>query len=520
MSSPNSLLGQARSFARDFPRDQMPRQYLWDVVDYVPLVIDANLTGRGGWTWGSTVLGGDATSGILAPFPTGERLLVTGADGQWYEINQNSPYTATAVGACRPGKQNPIAAGSAAAGGTAIVAFDATRAQVPQILSSPSTTLTFADMHASAPKAPVGTYYNDMIVVGGAPGAENIISFSYPGALQNAWDSISQLGAPKPVTALAALRAVIIVFHAGSTSRIRGSVPDRSTGHGDMGLEPLFDRVGTTDPRTISYWQDSVIFADEHGVHVTDGAIIRNLCSQGGILYYWRQLYANQISLAACTFLDYYQITVRRSDGTNVTLVCDLNRRQWFRLSNIYAISYVASSGSTGMERIWASMAGTKRLARIGPVYFPITAGTLTANVDADGTPILPSLETGWYALGREGRKRARFAYLSYDARLTPITDKSLGGGLADPLEGEQLEAPVVDATSPIFAFDFVTDPYNEAYTAMGGLPPTTRRSRYRLPVNRATYGLAFRVRQLQPSTITRIYDLAVDSETMEASRH
>jgi hypothetical protein len=56
-------------------------------------------------------------------------------------------------------------------------------------------------------------------------------------------------------------------------------------------VESLFDRAGCVDPLTIAYWNDNCVFADEHGVHMTDGSVVRNIVSQGGILYYWRQLY-------------------------------------------------------------------------------------------------------------------------------------------------------------------------------------------------------------------------------------
>jgi hypothetical protein len=76
VGAPTSLLGNARGFARDFPRDKMPSGYLWDIVDYVPLIIDAHLTGRGGWKYGSNVMTGDPETGIYAPFLTGDKLLV------------------------------------------------------------------------------------------------------------------------------------------------------------------------------------------------------------------------------------------------------------------------------------------------------------------------------------------------------------------------------------------------------------------------------------------------------------
>jgi hypothetical protein len=511
MSRPASLLGQARAFARDFPRDQMPGGYLWDVVDYVPVIIDAGLTGRGGWPWGSDVLGGDPTGGILASFTSGDKLLIVAANNHWYEVDQT---TGAAVdrGASDTIRQNPIQAG------TTIVSFDSTGANVPQLITAPGGTFTPGRMDASAPHAPVGTYYKSMVVVGGTPSEPNVVRFSVPGAPTSAWDSLSNLVSRAPITGLAALRAVAIIFHAGTTERIRGSTPSHTGFTGDMITEPLFDRVGCTDPRSIAYWQDNCVFADEHGVHMTDGAVIRNIASQGSILYYWRMLYSGQVSLAACTFLDYYIITVRRNDGSATTLICDLNRRQWFRFANVYALSYVASTGGLGMERVWAGMAGTGRLARIGPTFFPVTTSS-TLVYDADGRAVLPTFETGWSRMGREGRKRARFAYLSYDSRITALQRKGLGDGLQDPDEGPPFVPPdVLAAVTPVLEFGFITSPQDLNYTVMGGLPPTSQYTRYRLPISRGPYGVAFRVRQTQPTTVTRIFDLAVDAQGLEPS--
>jgi hypothetical protein len=76
------------------------------------------------------------------------------------------------------------------------------------------------------------------------------------------------------------------------------------------------------------------------------------------------------------------------------------------------------------MERIWGGMAGAKRLARVSPMFFPtLGAGAIQ---DADGVTVLPEFETPWYRMGKEGRKRSRYAYLSYDAR-SPGTDCRAG---------------------------------------------------------------------------------------------
>lgn len=518
MANPVSLLGDARAFARDFARDRMPRQFLWDIVDYVPIIIDANpLTGRGGWLWGSTTMGGDALAGILGNFTTIECLLVIGSDNLWYEIDQTSPFTAHVHSAAYPPRQNPVQ------GVNQVFAFDGAGAHVPQVITCPGGTFTETDMHTSAPHAPLGTVYKDMVVVGGVTGSENTAYFSVPNTPLSAWDSVSNIQTARAITAMGSLRATILIFHAGAVERIRGSIPPHTDlvnpPDDDMFLEGLFDRVGCTDPKTIAYWNDNCIFADEHGVHVTDGATVRNLTSQGSILSFWRNLWATKVTAAGCTFMDYYIVTVRTS-GTppSVTLICDMNRRQWFRFSNVYALSYITSSGGTGMERVWAGMAGTHRLGRLGPAFFPTFGSTL--NQDDDGTPVLPVLETAWYRMGKEGRKRSRFAYLSYDSRTSAV----MASRRTDPLEpadGGPPEAPLELAAriAPVLSVDYITGPSEKVYTDAGGLPPTTLYSRFKLPIWHAPYGLAFRVQQTAPTTVTRIYDLAMEAGALEASR-
>ena len=516
MAAPTSLLGNARAFARDYPRDRMPQGYLWNVDDYVPTVIEAGLTGRGAWLWGSTAMGGDAEAGILAVYSSGDKLLFQASNGQLYEVTQTDPYTATAKGAVPRAVQNPIQVEDT------VVHFDGAGAVVPKLITASGGTIAITDMNSGAPKAKYGIPWGkqqDYVVVGGIPGDLNAVRFSPAGNPAGAWDVNSWLGFPRFVTGLAALRAVIIVFHSGATSRIRGTTPP-VTGDGgtsDMYGEPLFDRVGCTDARSIAYWQDNVIFADEHGVHVTDGAVIRNLVSQGGILTYWRPLYQNKQTLAACTFLDYYLITVLRTDGISVTLICDLTKRQWFKFTNVPALSYVASPGANGMERIWAGMQGTQRLGRMGPCFFPVLeAGSI---VDANGVTVLPEFETPWFRLSQEGRKRVRFGYLSYDARVP--TAIVLEGTEDEPTVPEPPPPPpaVLAELAPVLEFSYITSPQRANYTVAGILPSTDEYRRFRLPIGKMPYGIAFRVKQTAATSATRIFDLGVEAQSLERGR-
>jgi len=517
MGAPTSLLGQARAFARDFPRDSMPQGYLWDVVDYVPLIIDAGLTGRGGWTWGSDVADQDFESGVLATFNSGDQLLVQSSSGQIYNV-QLPPSTAISPrGTTTRSAQNPVQLADT------VVSPDTAQGQSPAYWRD----ATVGQINAAHKHAKFATVYKSMLVTGNAPGETNVIRFSVPGkdlvSDPASYDDLSQYPTSRRITALAALRSAVLIFHTGSVERMRGTTPAHgTTGGGDMFLEPLFDRVGCNDPRTIAYWNDNCLFADEHGVHITDGATIRNLASQGGILYYWRTIWGGKVSAAACTFLDYYLITIRRSAGqTPVTLVCDLNRRQWFRFTNIDCPTFIASGGSTGMERIWGAIAGTKRLALMGPCFFPVFTTSLIA--DANGTTVLPTLETPWYRLAQEGRKRIRFAYLSYDVRTgAPLLRDDLPAQWRDldELGNEHPRvAPAPKASTPILDVGYIRSPQQTTYVDLGQLPATSEYTRKRLALGQFPYGVGFKITQTAASTVTRLFDLAVEAQPAERSR-
>jgi hypothetical protein len=522
MGAPTSLLGDARAFARDFPRDRMPKGFLWDVLDYVPSIIDAVLTGRGGWIWGSTAMGGDPETGIYVPFLSGDKQFVQATDGRLYDIGLAAPYTATNIAPIARAKQNPIFFIDT------VIHFDRTGATSPALITAPGGVPAIAAMNAAHPKATVGSPWKGYVVYGGAPGEENVVRFTVPNqplAAASSFDANSFYPTALPVTALEGMRSVILIFHGGSVERLRGSQPAHGTSQGDFILEPLFDRAGTIDPLSIATWNDNCVFADEHGVHITDGSVIRNLASQGGILYFWRALYEHKISMCATTFLDYYIVTVRRSDtSVPFTLVCDLNKRQWFRFSNIPALCYLASSTGTGMERIWAGLAGKGRLARLGPCFFPVLDSVLIQ--DDDGTPVLPVFETPWYRLGQEGRKRIRFAYLSYDARvpgaLLAQDDLSASWRLADDEDGipPVLQHEIATrAASQALSLGYVRSPQDPAYTTLGQFPSTQGYTRYRLPVGQFPYGVAFKVAQAIPTSTLRIFDLGVEDQAGERSR-
>jgi len=525
MGSPTSLLAGARAFARDFPRDQMPRGYLWDVADYVPAIIDANLTGRGGWIYGSDVLGGDIETGIYAPYSNGDKLLVQTDNSQMYDID---PLTGAILHGPTPivrGVQNPILFNDT------VIFFDGSSASAPKLVTNPGGVPTVTAIATGHKAAPIGCVRGRYYVSAGAPGETNVVRFSDPAHPLTdplSYDDASLYKTARQVTGLQAMRSVILVFHKGMVERFRGATPvftGAQPGESDMFLESLFDRAGCTDPLTIATWNDNTVFADEHGVHVTDGSVIRNLVSQGGILTYWRTIWTNKQSLCASTFLDYYILTIRRTDGSYWTLVVDLNKRNWFRFTNINALTYISSSSGLGMERIWAGYAGRKRLARISPCFFPVF--TTTAIQDDDGTPVLPTFETPWYRMTQEeGRKRVRFAYLSYDVRAPGdapnVEADAFPGGWRRQIEDGELphaDELALRAVQQTMQLGYIRSPQQLTYTTLGVFPTTNGYTRYRLPIGQFPYGVAFKVQQLLPSNVTRIFDLGVEAQAAERSR-
>jgi hypothetical protein len=505
----------------------MPEGYMWDMVDYVPVLLDAQLTGRGGWKWGSAEHTSDFTGGIYALFKEGDRLLVVDEAGVMKNVDIATGAISD-VGAVGHIVQNPVQHRDF------VYVPNSDGTDVKQVkLASGSFTLTNLPT-TNVPKARYAIVYKDRLILGNSPGQEQRISFSPAGdpmALNavggvpaGSWDPISYWNTSLPLTGLGALRATTLLFHQGSVERLRGGIPPTTADPlGDMFMEPLFDRAGCGDARTISYWQDNCIFADERGVHFTDGATVRNLAAQGGILTLWRTLWKNRATVAADTYLDYYVITVIRTDGIALTLVCDLQRRTWFRFSNIKSKAYIHSIGA--QEQLWGCRQGAKRLIALSNCWFP----TLTElERDEDGTDVLPVIETPWYRFGDEGRKRIRFAYTSYDCRVTLVAPTAnatpMGWRGASDNEGQVLDpfaenAEARAALAQVLEVGYIRNPTDTNYVVAGRLPETQDYRRFRLPISKHPYGMAFRVRQIAPSYVTRLYGMAVEASADERSR-
>jgi hypothetical protein len=507
--------------------DSMPKGYVWDLVDYIPSQRGAQLEGRGPWTYlTQTPLVGTIWGGADAVFFKGEKLLVAAGDKLYDQprvISGGGSVNANLIGDLfasiqHNGKFYYDKVYFADAQGLAnpkYVAYDGTNTAISSLSG------------ANTPKAKLVDVWKGRLIAAGDPAQPEYVRWA-PGPPAKSplsdWDVGAFIGMDRAVTALGPMAGVCIVFHDGMTSRIKGGTIPPASGITqrdgmDTTKDVFSDQYGCVDPRSVVPWQENLIFANSHGVMLTDGSTIRSLTDQGGISQVWRYLYGlkrsgTQVSCGIylnrlfCSILTQWDSGTAREDRP-FTFVCDLSTRTWFRLTNILATAMIPST--TGAEQLWFGTDSmnqapqfANRLARIAPMFTGLTdmdpdfagGGSYPDAVDGNGVAILPRITTSWQTLGPEGQKRARSVYVSHaTSRQTPPAQNVLTVGYR---------------LTPVILDSFVD---------IGGLPYSTLYTRKRLPVGRAAYGIQVHLEQILPSHMSRLYDIAVENQPLDRGR-
>jgi hypothetical protein len=501
MAQPQSLLDVVSGIGRDFAIDSLPKGFVWDMIDYIPNRRGARLEARGPWAYHSTaMMAGTVWGGKHAPFTKGPKLLVH-AGGNLYDHPVGAPGSPTSIGALFS---------SSLTNGVMLrdrVYFaDGSGLAVPKRVTYDGTTLAITAVHATAPKAKLVEVYKDRLIATGDPAQPQRVSFSpieTDSGPMGAWDATSYFDLTRPITAWAPMSSQVLCFHAKSIEKLRGAIPPGVNLESDMFPEMFSDQMGCEDPASVVQWQENVIFANSRGVHLTDGATIRSLSDQGSIGDFWRTLYERKRSgtqVVAGVFLDYLFVTILSDfqagsppEALPVTLCCDLNNRTWFRLSNIDVTCYIESE--SGVEEMWAGLDLDKRLIELSPVFYGhvdlpeagVPDPTVVDSVDGDGKPVLPLLDLGFKKLGAEGVKRLRHIYVSHQTQR-----------VVTPAEVFQVEYRVNPA------------PIRTDFMVAGTLPSEQQYTRSRVNVGRRGYGIQIVLRQVLPTYLTRIYDIAI----------
>jgi len=506
-----------RGFARDFAIDQLPPGYLYNMVDYIPDKHGAKLEGRGAWTYlTQTALAGQIWGGYHAPFEKGTKLLVWGGDKLYDQSGWNNPdptfqVAASLIGTMfSSGRQNGVMLRDR------VYFADATGIQTPKYVTYNGTTVSITQLAgANTPKATSLAVYKDALLAGGDPASPSSLYISKLEAFGGppaAWDTLSVLGTSRPITAIMPMSAIILVFHDGFTEKIRGSIPPATNVDSDWTLDTFSAQLGCSDPSSIVPWQENVIFANQRGIHLTDGTTIRSLTDQGGIGELWRNLYLLKRSgtqVCCEVYLDELYVSILTQytgaspvENRSYCFVCDLNQRTWYRFENVEATAMIRAN-VTG-EQVWWGVdtqnrgaALGNRLARMSPI---VTAqfetdpdnpsGTYQDVVDGDGNFVLPRMETGWMKISKpEMEKRIRHIYVSH---------------LTQSQTREGQDALLVSAkVNPA--------PYSD-FDALGNIPASNRYARRRVRMGRPAYGLQVKVEQTIPTHVSCLYDIGVEA--------
>jgi hypothetical protein len=484
-----------RMMFRDAARDDLPPGAVWNSVDFLP-DLGAPLRKRGGWSYWSTDpgVGTYYVAGAYAPFSGGVA----------------SPQL---VGIQDDGKVIKLDSGSSTNKGTAVAPIDKPRwwRDLLIIPTYKTANAVFKYDGSAAPSALGGTPPEGMLisiwkaylVLARSDAAQTRAWFSAENNAQS-WNTVDPGGSwvnfSTPLTGIAPLKSVLLFFQEGQTERIRGDNPPPG---GDFQREFAFP-VGCSDPRSIAYYEDSVIFANPGGIYQSDGASVSNLTKVCGASQYWQTLMAGYVppmrdvggtfdhtKISAEVYRDYYIVTVLSRTNTVIDcLVFNLDRKTFFRFSNLPGFGFIRSKVET-TEELYLGLIG-RRMARLSPMWDPTVNGA-----DANGTKPAFQLETPYYHGGRLGVKRWRDLYLAHDIRWA--------SGSAG-LKAEWALTP--EATSYIDSDTF---------------PETTEYKRSRIPLRRKSQGLGFKISSRDSVNETpedvRLYSLEATVEALEGSR-
>jgi len=527
VANATSLLGDVQGMVRDFSLDQLPKGYVWDLVDYIPRRRGAKLDGRKAWKFltASGAFSGPVSGGIHAPFAAGTSLLVA-AGSNLYQVDPSSGAAANTGSLFSSGlKMNGAMLHDR------VYFADATGASVPKYVTRSGGSLTLASLTGlNAPKGSLIGVYKDRLLVAGDPSEPQALYFS---PLEPAiaggppttgdWDTLSKWDTTQGITAIWPMQAQILVFHQGMIEKLRGSIPPGTDIDTDMYLDTFSSQVGCNDPASVVGWQENVLWAAPRGVYLSDGATIRSLTSQGGISELWRQLYNQKragTGVVASVFLDLLFVSVLTDWDTSVphdlrpfTLVCDLQNRAWYRFANCGMTAAIPSS--TDGEEVWWGVDGVNfastyqnRLSRFSDMLFtepevasytllgPETLAITPADqIDGNAVPVLPQVETGFLKFGPEGVKRFRHLYVSHST---------------------ETATPTGDGTNKL-RVSFRLRPYPYApYVVAGDIPGIDNYKRYRIRCGKSGYGITIKVEQTIPTWLSRLHDIGVEAWALD----
>lgn len=473
----------SRGIVRDAPRDAIPEAGVYDSADFLlhrPGIAEK----RGGTEYAGPAMTGGAYAAAVAfaDYPSGAKLIGISESGHahLYEITSGTTTDRATLGSGFP----PIDKPKLRLDTLIIPASNGTTAPKKAYISAG--TLTAANLGGSPPAFKFCEVYKTRVVGGGVAANPNRSYFSPTPNIEDAWDTANSfIDHDHAVTGYAALHNALLIFTDGYTERIIGSTPPPGS---DMDRARV-GSVGCLDARSIVVRENNAIFANSDGVWLTNGAGFASLTTEGGIETYWQSLLdgydASSWSIAAETFRSFYIVTILNGSTLVATLMCNVPRRAWWRLTNVKGLMYAQGVGAQS-ELYYADRA-TNRVTAMSGIFSP---GSSNKN-DADGTAVAPLLELRMLGHG-PGLKHFGHGQLSYDLRDAASDSPTLAVEVAPGLEAATYAA--VDE-SP--------------------LAETSAVDRKRFTVAKVSQGVSVKLTQTGASSQTELYALEVEQRPL-----
>lgn len=442
--------GWPLGFVRDTPRHAIPPGASYDLLDYL-LDKPGVLYKRGGTRYQSAALSGQVDIiGIAAPeFPGDPRVVAfasDGADTTAFDITTDTPGSPLDANNALLLENPPLYIDR-------LIVCDGSDtigvgpAYPPQKVYLSTATLAIADLGGSPPTAAFSCIHLGRLVLANSVDNPNRVWFSDPLDAENAWDTTDgYIDVDEPITGLASIQGVLIVFSRGGNQRILGDVPP---GYGTlssevtMSLQPA-SRCGCIDARSLVKDSTWVYVCNEQGVFRVNGAGDQSMTTKddgSGIAAFWSDTIFQLAPMlgavvASGIYLDHLFVAVLRPADEEAELperrtviACFLPSGSWTRLSGGVGGTMYATRFAPFYEMYFGlsepSADDANRARLVSSIFTP-------GPTDPDATDIEPLWESR--TLGIEagaGMKHYDFGHLTYrldtDDAATLAVSRSVG---------------------------------------------------------------------------------------------
>jgi hypothetical protein len=400
----------------DLPNNQVPKNAVRNMRDFIPNIGDAPLSLRNGWRRvGATMSTTYAAAVSFAPFTAAAQLVGIADTGAVFQV----PHTATGANTSRGTAQIPIQS----------PVFYRNVLYIPSSDGSTSVKQYGGSSNAAAatgspPAGMLCAVFKDHLVLARDATTPNRIWFA-SGGDATSWDTAADgqwLDASFPVTGLAVVRNMLLVFSEQGVERIRGDIIPGVVGS-DMVREPL-PIPGCSDPASIVVADDVCYYTNAAGIYMTDGLTSVDLTDQCGMKLWWNETtfsYNSNWTLAAGFFQGRYMVSAMAGSELEACIVCEVRKRAMYEFTNVPATMFTSLPlGHTGdyPGGLYMSTRDAPWLARASDMFYWQNAGgdvfSRQKISDGNSTAMSPRLRTGYFG-GGTARKRFKKLYVTHE---------------------------------------------------------------------------------------------------------